>query len=128
MIILIDTSTPICHLVMIDGHTHVSREWQADRDLAHGLLRWLNDQLGDQGKNIHDITAIGVYQGPGSFTGLRIGLTVMNTLADGLDIPIVAARGDDWQQVALSALRSGGNDRIVLPLYDRDANITTPRK
>ena len=128
MIILIDTSMPICYLTMVDGDMYIAREWQADRDLAHGLLRWLNDQLKGEDRSLHDITAIGVYQGPGSFTGLRIGLTVMNTPADGLGIPIVAAYGDDWQRVALSALGSGGNDRIVLPLYDRDANITTPRK
>ena len=128
MIILLDTSTPICRLTLVEGETYLSKEWQADRDLAHGLLKWLDEQLTLEGKQLRDITAIGVFQGPGSFTGLRIGLTVMNTLADGLAVPIVAARGDDWQRSAVASLRAGRNDQIVLPFYDRDANITMPRK
>ncbi len=128
MILLLDTSTPLCRLNFIDGDTRADYEWQADRELAKGLLGWLNERLAEQGKTWQDITAIGAFQGPGSFTGLRIGLTVLNTLADSLSIPIVATTGDDWQTVALSRLEQGENDRIALPFYGSDANITTPRK
>ena len=128
MIILLDTSTPICHLTIVDGDKTSNYEWQADRQLAKGLLGWLHEQIAAQDKEWSDIKGIGVYRGPGSFTGLRIGITVVNTLADSLAIPIVGVTGESWQTGALDRLKGDQSDRIVLPYYDRDANITAPRK
>ena len=128
MILLLDTSTPICRLTLVDGDSRIDSEWQADRTLAKNLLQWLNDQLAEQGKEWNDITGIGVLRGPGSFTGLRIGLTVLNTLADSLSVPIVGGEGSDWQDQALQRLAENHNDKIVLPFYNTDAHITTQRK
>jgi tRNA threonylcarbamoyladenosine biosynthesis protein TsaB len=128
MILLLDTSTPICRLTLVDGDARTDYEWQADRQLAKNLLAWLNDRLAEQGKTFYDLTGIGAYLGPGSFTGLRIGLTVLNILADSLHIPIVGGRGEIWQDDTLQKLTSGLNDQIALPYYDHDANITTQRK
>jgi tRNA threonylcarbamoyladenosine biosynthesis protein TsaB len=128
MIILMDTSTPVCKLSLIDGDERFDDEWQADRQLAKGLLAYLHDQLEAHGKSLDDVTGIGVFTGPGSFTGLRIGLTVLNTLADANAVPIVGCRGEQWQAEALGRLQAGENDRIALPFYGSDAHITTPRK
>jgi tRNA threonylcarbamoyladenosine biosynthesis protein TsaB len=128
MILLLDSSTPVCRLALIDGDTHINDEWQADRTLAKGLLGYLDTQLRAHGWTFADITGIGVFEGPGSFTGLRIGMAVLNTIADAQAIPIVGARGDAWQTDALARLKSGENDRIVLPFYASEAHITKPRK
>jgi tRNA threonylcarbamoyladenosine biosynthesis protein TsaB len=128
MIILLDTATPVCRLTLVNGTDRFTDEWQADRTLAKQLLRYLHDQLAAQDKSFQDVTGIGVFQGPGSFTGLRIGLTVLNTLADAQGIPIVGAQGDDWREVALERLAAGENDQMVLPFYGSEAHITTPRK
>lgn len=128
MILLLDTSTPTCKLSLIDGDLRIDDEWQADRELAKKLLGYLHDRLESSGASWDDLSGIGTYMGPGSFTGLRIGLTVLNTLADAKRIPIVGATGDDWQAEALVRLRAGENDEIILPLYGSDANITKPRK
>jgi universal bacterial protein yeaZ len=124
MIILLDTSTATCFLTVIYGETRQDFEWQAGRTLARGLLKFLEEKTGD----LHDISGIGVMRGPGSFTGLRIGLTVTNTLADSLNIPIVGATGEDWREVALKKLRAGENEKIVMPEYGAAAHITAPRK
>lgn len=128
MIVLLDTAQPIARLVLIDGDTRKEIEWEAHRQLAKGLLGWLEKQLAMVGKTWEDIEGIGVYEGPGSFTGIRIGLAVMNTLAESLGVPIVGATGNDWQEAIVKRLGSGENDKLVLPLYDRDATITTQRK
>lgn len=128
MILLLDTSTPLCKLTLVDGAKRHDVQWQADRTLAKGLLRFLRDQLVVVGKTFEDITAIGVFKGPGSFTGLRIGLTVLNTIADSQATPIVGTQGDAWQSDALDRIERGDNDQIVLPFYGGDAHITAPRK
>jgi len=128
MILLLDTSTPICKLTLVDGAWRYDDEWEANRELAKNLLRYIDEQLKKNDKRWQDISAIGAYRGPGSFTGLRIGLTVLNTLAGSEAIPIVGAAGTQWQQDALSALRAGKNDKVVLPLYGSEAHITKPRK
>lgn len=128
MIILLDTSTPVCRLTLVDGEQQWHDEWQADRTLAKGLLGYLQAQLALHSKDFTDVSGIGVFQGPGSFTGLRIGITVLNTIADAQNVPIVGVTGDDWQQQALTRLQSGEKDTMVLPFYGSEAHITTPRK
>jgi tRNA threonylcarbamoyladenosine biosynthesis protein TsaB len=128
MILLLDTSTPICKLSLIDGDWRYDNEWEANRELAKHLLEYLQDHLQRNAKTFSDITAIGVFEGPGSFTGLRIGLTVLNTIADAQNIPIVGARGDNWQDLTMQKLIEGKNEKIVLPFYGSEAHITKPRK
>jgi tRNA threonylcarbamoyladenosine biosynthesis protein TsaB len=128
MILLLDTSTPICKLTLIDGDWRYDNQWQADRQLAKGLLNYLQEQLQVNNKAFSDISGMGAFAGPGSFTGLRIGLTVLNTIASSETIPIVGATGDDWQTQVIDKLQSGVNDQIVLPFYGSEAHITKPRK
>lgn len=128
MILLLDTSTPLCKLSLIDGDTRYDNEWEAGRQLANGLLEYLQEQLQKKNKTFADITGIGVFAGPGSFTGLRIGLTVLNTIASSENIPIVGAKGDEWQANVLQKLHGGTDEQIVLPFYGSEANITKPRK
>lgn len=128
MIILLDTSTPECKTTLIDGDIRKELVWQADRELADKLIGYLRNQLAELGKKWGDITGIGLLRGPGSFTGLRIGHTVMNTIADDMAIPIVGESGEDWKERALERLTNGETDELVMPLYGREANITKPRK
>jgi len=128
MIILLDTSTPMCRLTLIDGDRRVSHEWEAGRSLAKGLLGYLREHLAAESVTFADIKGIGVMKGPGSFTGLRIGLAVLNTLADAEHIPIVGEAGEEWQEKTLGRLNAGENDQIVLPFYGGEARITKPRK
>lgn len=128
MIILLDTSTPVCKLTLVQGDERYDDEWRADRTLAKGLLGYLQAQLQRRGAHFDDVTGIGVFQGPGSFTGLRIGMTVVNTIADANQVPIIGATGDGWQTDALARLHAGEDDKMVLPFYGSDAHITTPRK
>ena len=128
MILLLDTSMAVCELTLMDGEWRWHDEWRADRDLAKGLLGYLDKKLNDNNKSWADITALGVFEGPGSFTGLRIGITVMNTIAYSQKIPIVGGRGDTWQADIVAKLNTGADEKIVLPFYGSEANITIPKK
>ena len=124
MIILLDTSTVICHLTTVDGESSNNFDWEAGRTLAKGLLAFIQEKVGD----VKNISGIGIMRGPGSFTGLRIGMAVANTLADGLGVPIVGETGDSWRESALGRLSSGEDDQVILPFYGGDAHITKPKK
>ena len=128
MILLLDTSTPVCKLSLIEGDVRYDDQWESGRTLAKGLLGYLHDALIKNGKTWTDISGIVAYKGPGSFTGLRIGLTVLNTFADSESIPIVGTTGDDWQNAGLARLENNENDELVMPEYGAEAHITTPRK
>jgi tRNA threonylcarbamoyladenosine biosynthesis protein TsaB len=128
MILLLDTSTPECRLSLVEGDWRYDATWQANRDLAKGLLEYLQTQLEGQGKTWKDLTGLAAFKGPGSFTGLRIGITVLNTVSYSEAIPIVGETDENWQEVAIQRLLSSESDKVVLPEYGGEANITQPRK
>ena len=129
MVLALRTDKPDTEVYVYDnGKQVLAHTWHADRQLANQLLRVLRDQLAKVGVDFAAITGVVVFQGPGSFTGLRIGITVANSLAYGVGAPIVAARGDDWLANGLSRLQKGETDRLALPHYGAEANISKPKK
>ena len=122
----IRTDKPAAELYLYEGDVRIAEvTWEAHRKLADTIHIQLRDLLEKVERNFADIAKIVVYKGPGSFTGLRIGVTVANTLAYGLSVPIVGVSGDDWQDQGISD--SGSTDPIQ-PLYGRDPHITQQKK
>jgi len=129
LIITIRTDKPEAELAVYeDQKCLTSLSWLAHRQLAETIHQQIKDILKKVGKDWADIEGLVCYQGPGSFTGLRIGLTVANAIAYSYDRPIVATAGDDWQQQGIKRLLNGQNDKLALPEYGATANITLPRK
>jgi hypothetical protein len=111
-----------------DGSPFIAHEvWQSERGLADGLLSHIQALLVAQSSDWPSLTAIIIKSGPGSFTSLRIGHTVANTLASSLNLPLAGAVGDDWMRLALTALESRPAGEPVWPEYGAEANITKPR-
>lgn len=106
----LDTSTPTTILKLDDKEY----TWESGRDLAENLLKFIHDKLAENDKDFKDLEEITFMSGPGSFTGLRIGAAVVNTLANELSIPLKNHHGKTV--------------KIILPDYGRGANISTPRK
>lgn len=128
MIILWSSATMTVEMTLIDGENWYENEWEAGRTLARDMLAFVRDKLAEHEKDFSHISGIGIYRGPGSFTGLRIGMTVMNTLAETTHVPIVGVTGENWRDKALERLQRGDNDQIVLPEYGGEPHITSPRK
>lgn len=130
MILAINSSTPTLELWLDDTRWDI----ETNRDLARDLLQIIRDRLNQTDEQLTDqqlfkkITGIVVFRGPGSFTGLRIGITVANALADSLGIPIVGEGNSNWLETGRERLSQHENDRLILPLYGAPANISQPRK
>lgn len=102
--------------------------WESGRQLADDLLAHIERLLSSHDADFKDLTGLVVFAGPGSFTSLRIGLTVTNTIAYANTCPIVSASGDDWVKSGFIKLKSAKPGDFVLPEYGAEANITKPRK
>lgn len=129
IIVTIRTDNPIAELGVYDGTKKLTYiTWEAHRQLAETLHQRLKDVLDYQSLNWSDVNGVVAYQGPGSFTGLRIGLSVANALASGSSLPITAQTGEDWIEKGVSYLISGGSDEVALPEYGAPVHITQPKK
>lgn len=110
MELYLDTSTADCVVkITTDGETFEYHE-ELGRDMAEKLHAYLRDLFAKHGKTWQDLTKITYFSGPGSFTGLRIGASVVNTLADQLGVPLYDHHGERHQ--------------VILPDYGRPANIS----
>lgn len=129
IILTIRTDKPEAEIGLFDNDTQLAHEtWHAHRELAETIYKKVRALTESASKTIEDVEGIIAFQGPGSFTGLRIGLTVANALAYGLSIPVVATQTDAWVGLGIARLRAGESDHIALPEYGGEANITTPKK
>lgn len=103
-------------------------KWIGHRELTITLNTKINEILRVNNTLIDDIQGIVVYKGPGSFTGLRIGIAVANALAYGLIIPVVGTTGDTWQKTGLDLLTNKKSQRFITPEYGGEVHITRPVK
>lgn len=129
LLLTIRTDKPEAEIGLYEDDKQLAYQiWQAHRQLAETLHRRIDELLRQQHKELKQLQGIVCYKGPGSFTGLRIGLTAGNALAYGMRIAIVAADGNDWQARGIARLLDGGNDRLALPEYGADVHITLPKR
>jgi tRNA threonylcarbamoyladenosine biosynthesis protein TsaB len=91
MKLYIDTSSREKIIVGLDSERFESNTKEAASQL---LLPFIDEVLNKKGKTVKDITEIEVNTGPGSFTGLRVGVSVANTLGWVLKVPV---NGQDVQ-------------------------------
>lgn len=129
IILTIRTDKPEAEIGIFDGNKPLAyHTWPADRQLAETIHTELKMMLKAQDRVINDVEGIVAYTGPGSFTGLRIGLSVANALAVSLPATIVGETGDDWLSAGSQKLQNGINQRQVIPEYGSLPHITAPRK
>ncbi len=125
----IRTDKPEAELSLIDSGQQLSAiKWQAHRELSDTIHLKIKELLNKSGKKMEELEGLVIYKGPGSFTGLRIGFAVANTMAYALNIPIVAADGKDWAKTGCKKMAAGQNDKIALPEYGSPPHITKPKK
>jgi len=85
MKLFIDTSDRDKITIGLDGKKF---ETEARKEASQKLLPFIIDTMEKEGKVLKDIAEIEVALGPGSFTGLRVGVSVAQTLGWVLEIPV----------------------------------------
>jgi tRNA threonylcarbamoyladenosine biosynthesis protein TsaB len=91
MIICLETATNLCSVALCDSAGVVSlRESNESKSHAAMLTVFIDEIFRENGIKASDLDAIAVSKGPGSYTGLRIGVSVAKGLAYGASIPLIA--------------------------------------
>jgi tRNA threonylcarbamoyladenosine biosynthesis protein TsaB len=129
IILTLRTDKPDAEIGLYDGRAQIAYiAWEAHRQLAETIHLKIAELLSANGYELNKLRGIVVFQGPGSFTGLRIGITVANALADALKLPIVGTARVDWIDDGIDQLMNGKDDKLVLPEYGALPNVSTPKK
>lgn len=129
LVLTIRTDKPESEIGLFEDSKKIAYiTWEAHRELSVTIHKKILELLESQRKTLHDLHGIVCFKGPGSFTGLRIGLTMANTLAAELEIPIVGASGKEWLKEGMDYLVAGNTEQLVLPEYGGGAHITAQKK
>lgn len=112
MILVINTSGTGIELLLDDKYMHITPEKQ-----SVALPGAVTDFMQKNGVSMSDLTAIGVIVGPGSFTGIRMGIAYAKGLGIGLNIPVIPVNAFELYLYdapdAFVAIDSGRGDFFV---------------
>ena len=124
-IILIETSTELCSTAMASEGKIISYR-ESDRPRTHASLTavFIDEMLRETGLKVQDCAAVCVSMGPGSYTGLRVGVSTAKGLCFGAGIPLLAVGTLDtlvWQGITGEYFRNSQGDpdfRYIIPMID----------
>ena len=129
LLLALDTSTTQAGIAVYDGAVRAELTWTAGRNHARQLMPALDRLLDLLGKTPRDLAVLAAARGPGSFTGLRVGLAVARGLAFALGLPLYGVGSLDVQAASLPAspwpvraVLDAGRGRFATALYRRDGD------
>lgn len=125
MLLVVDTSTSSIGVAIYDGFRVLSVEtWITHNYHTVELGKAVADNLSRVGASAGDLQALGVALGPGSFTGLRIGLALAKGLSFSQNLPIigipslnVVAAVQPLREMPLAAVLQAGRRRLAVGWY-----------
>ncbi|WP_240533767.1 tRNA (adenosine(37)-N6)-threonylcarbamoyltransferase complex dimerization subunit type 1 TsaB [Aeromonas veronii] len=116
-ILAVDTATEACSAALLVGDKLFSRWEEAPRDHTRKILPMVQAVLEDAGISLSDLDAIAFGRGPGSFTGVRIGISVAQGLAFGAGVPLIGI--STLAAMAQGAYRLDGAQQVLTAIDAR---------
>lgn len=119
-IILIETSTALCSVALAeDGRVVAYRESSEPRAHAAMTAPYVKEVLSGSGLSVGDCSAVCVSSGPGSYTGIRVGVSTAKGLCFGAGLPLLSV--DTMDILVAQAYAEGlvpGGCRYIVPMID----------
>jgi tRNA threonylcarbamoyladenosine biosynthesis protein TsaB len=126
LILHIETATDICSVALSEGDRQLSLI-ESDQERSHASLlnSFIRQSAAQAGKELKDLQGVAVSKGPGSYTGLRIGVSTAKGLAYALEIPLIAtstlesmASGSPSHTAVRELISSHGDRLLLCPMLD----------
>lgn len=130
----IETGAAIASVALCDGETViVQRFGQSDKRHAETILPLIETVLADAHATLNEIDVLAVDSGPGSFTGIRIGVSVANAIANAKQIPVASVDSltalyalADAPTAPTCAIIDAANENGYMAFYDGGARKLEP--
>lgn len=121
VLLLLETATGVCSVALSEGeHLLAMRTSKEEREHASMLANYIDEVMTEARKNLNEISAVVVSKGPGSYTGLRIGVATAKGICFSLQKPLIAI--DTPLAMASSYLQANEErlppDAILVPVID----------
>ncbi|WP_207533948.1 tRNA (adenosine(37)-N6)-threonylcarbamoyltransferase complex dimerization subunit type 1 TsaB [Desertivirga arenae] len=118
LILQIETSTTSCSVALAENGNVLSVKEMNERNIhASHITLFIGEVLKCSGRTMSDLDAVAVSKGPGSYTGLRIGVSAAKGLCYALDIPLVAV--STLQAMAAGLIGRFSEQEVLLcPMID----------
>jgi tRNA threonylcarbamoyladenosine biosynthesis protein TsaB len=119
LILLLETATSSCSVALSENGKIIAVKEANERNIhASHITLFIEELMINTGKKYSDLTAVAVSKGPGSYTGLRIGVSTAKGLCYALDIPLL---GIDTLEAMSSGLMSKNDIQdsdLLIPMID----------
>lgn len=120
-LLAIDTSTENCSVALQIGDKVISREMESPREHSQRLLPFVQEVLKEADTQLSEVNGLVVGVGPGSFTGVRIGVSIAQGLAFGADLPVQGVSSLD--AMAIEGVRKHPTDWVISAIDARMGEI-----
>ncbi|MBQ0720019.1 MAG: tRNA (adenosine(37)-N6)-threonylcarbamoyltransferase complex dimerization subunit type 1 TsaB [Gammaproteobacteria bacterium] len=117
-ILSIDTSGTCCSVALAINSRQLVKRTDTPREHVRLVLPMVDELLAEADIKLSTLDALAFTHGPGSFTGLRIGLGVVQGLAFGADLPVIALSSLQLMAQRAIRLHSLASDSIIIPAID----------
>ena len=126
LVLAVDTSTRASIVALGAGEPlAVSRRDVQHRHGSH-VLEQIDEVFEMTGRALDEVDALAVGTGPGSFTGLRVGLATIKTMAYALALPLVGIMSSDALRLAATRAGAAAEAAVVLPAGAHDHYLARP--
>jgi tRNA threonylcarbamoyladenosine biosynthesis protein TsaB len=119
LLLSLETSSPVCSVAVHQAGVLLGQaELRLEKSHSSHLSLLINQLLENTGHSLQDVAAVALSDGPGSYTGLRIGGAAAKGLCFALDIPLLAIstlQALAWQVAAYTA---SPEDYLFCPMLD----------
>lgn len=133
MILFLDTSGKIGKIWLISENQFFKNEFETSNNLSIILFEEIEKILQKAKISKNQLTALAGFVGPGSFTGLRVGLAVLNGLSLALNVPLIKITQNEMKnleklpKIILKKYTKKEFEKSLVPFYGAPPKITPPK-